>query len=124
MMMTVTDAVLSRRSVRAFLNTPVPLPLIEQILTKASRAASGGNLQPWQIYVVSGEALHSCKARMAQRLAESAEGDLPVEYHVYPQPLKAPYREYRFKNAEDYYGLVGIPRENKAARARFFANNY
>ncbi len=124
MMMTVTDAVASRHSVRAFLNTPVPCPLIEQILTKASRAASGGNLQPWHIYVVSGEALHTFNARMAQRLAESSEGDLPVEYHVYPQPLKAPYRDYRFKNAEDYYGLVGIPREDKAARARFFANNY
>ena len=124
MMMTVTDAVASRHSVRAFLNTPVPSPLIEQILTKASRAASGGNLQPWHIYVVSGEALRTFNARMAQRLAESVEGDLPVEYHVYPQPLKAPYRDYRFKNAEDYYGLVGIPREDKAARARFFANNY
>ena len=40
-MMTVTEAVMSRRSVRAFLDTPIPLPLIEQILTKASRAPSG-----------------------------------------------------------------------------------
>ncbi len=124
MVMTVTEAVESRRSVRAFLETPVPMPLIEAILTKASRAASGGNVQPWQLYVVSGEPLRGFKTRMAQRLTESTEGDLPVEYHVYPQPLKAPYRDYRFKNGEDYYGLVGLPREDKAARARFFANNY
>jgi nitroreductase len=123
-MMTVTEAVMSRRSVRAFLDTPVPLPLIEQILTKASRAASGGNLQPWHVYVVSGDPLRAFNARMSQRLAESTEGDLPPEYHVYPQPLKAPYRDYRFKNGEDYYALAGIPRENKAERARFFANNY
>lgn len=122
--MTVTEAVLSRRSVRAFLNRPVPLPLIEQILTKASRAPSGGNVQPWQIYVISGDALRRFNARMAERLAQSAEGDLPLEYEVYPKPLKAPYRDYRFKNGEDYYGLAGIPRENKAGRARFFANNY
>jgi nitroreductase len=108
--MTVTEAVLSRRSVRAFLDTPVPLPLIEAILTKASRAASGGNVQPWQLYVVTGDALSGFKARMSQRLVESAEGDLPLEYHVYPQPLKAPYRDYRFKNGEDYYALAGIPR--------------
>jgi nitroreductase len=122
--MTVTEAVMSRRSVRAFLDTPVPLPLIEEILAKASRAASGGNLQPWQVYVVSGDALLAFKARMVERLRESAEGDLPLDYHVYPQPLKAPYRDYRFKNGEDYYSLAGIPREDKAARARFFANNY
>src|SRR5580700_7980594 len=83
--MTVTEAVMSRRSVRAFLDTPVPLPLMEQIITKASRAASGGNLQPWQVYVVSGDPLRAFKTRMVERLAESAEGDVPLEYHVYPQ---------------------------------------
>lgn len=122
--MTVTEAVLSRKSIRAFLKTPVPLPLIEQILVKASRAASGGNVQPWQIYVVAGESLRRFRDRMTVRMTESGEGDLPLDYHVYPQPLKAPYRDYRFKNGEDYYGLAGIPREDKAGRARFFANNY
>jgi nitroreductase len=122
--MTVTDAVMSRRSVRAFLKTPVSKPLMEEILTIASRAASGGNVQPWQLYVVSGGSLAAFRVRMAERLRESNEGDLPLDYTVYPQPLKAPYRDYRFKNGEDYYGLAGIPREDKAARARFFANNY
>jgi nitroreductase len=123
-LMTVTEAVASRRSVRAFLKTPVPLPLIETILTKASRAASGGNVQPWHIYVVSGDALARFNARMSTRLAESTEADLPLDYEVYPKPLKAPYRDYRFKNGEDYYGTVGIPRDDKSARARFFARNY
>lgn len=81
-------------------------------------------MQPWQLYVLSGGALHRFRQRMAVRLTETAEGDLPLDYDVYPKPLKAPYRDYRFKNGEDYYGLAGIPREDKAARARFFANNY
>lgn len=122
--MTVSEAVLSRRSVRAFLDTPVPRPLIEEILVKAARAASGGNVQPWQLYVLSGDALQRFRRRMVDRLAESHEADLPLDYDVYPKPLKAPYRDYRFKNAEDYYGLVGIPRADKIGRARFFANNY
>jgi nitroreductase len=122
--MTVSEAVDSRRSVRAFLDKPVPIETIKQILTKASRAPSGGNVQPWRLFVVHGAPLAQFKARMTRRLEESVEGDLPVEYHVYPQPLKAPYRDYRFKNGEDYSGLMGIPRENKIARARLFANNY
>src|SRR5258708_2091463 len=122
--MTVTEAVLSRRSVRAFLDRPVAGEIIREILMKASRAPSGGNVQPWKLYVVSGAPLAEFKAQMTHRLAESTAGDLPLEYNVYPQPLKAPYRDYRFKNGEDYYGLVGIPRENKTARARLFANNY
>ncbi len=122
--MTVSEAVLSRRSVRAFLPTPVPVELISEILRKASRAPSGGNVQPWKIYVVAGDPLAEFKARMQERLAESGEGDVPFEYSVYPQPLKAPYRDYRYKNAEDYYGLMGLAREDKAGRRRFFANNY
>ena len=113
--MTVTEAVLSRRSVRAFLDAEPPFPLLKEILTKASRAASGGNVQPWKLYVVTGEPLRCFKSIMTQRLAESPGGEVPVEYEVYPKPLKAPYRDYRYKNAEDYYGLVGIPREDKAA---------
>lgn len=122
--MTVTEAVLSRRSVRAYLDKPVSLALIREILAKASRAPSGGNVQPWHIYVLSSGSLAQFKAQIAARLAQSPVGDQPAEYDVYPKPLKAPYRDYRYKNAEDYYGLMGIPREDKAARARFFANNY
>jgi nitroreductase len=122
--MTVTEAVVSRRSVRAFLPAPVALPLVEELIAKASRAASGGNLQPWQLYVISGDALARFKTRMAARLTESIEGDLPLEYEVYPKPLKAPYRDYRFQNAVDYSEAVGIAREDKAGRLRLFANNY
>lgn len=123
-MMTVTEAVMSRRSVRAFLDTPVPRSLVEEILTKASRAPSGGNVQPWKLYVVSGEPLREFKTKMAERVRESPDGEFPVEYDVYPKPLKTPYRDYRFKNGEDYYGLAGLLREDKAARRQFFANNY
>src|SRR4051794_2897028 len=117
--MTVSEAVLSRRSVRAFLKTPVSMPLIAGILETASRAPSGGNVQPWQLYVVAGKSLEKFTELMKQSLTEFPQGELPAEYDVYPQPLKAPYRDYRFKNAEDYYGLVGLPREDKAARRRF-----
>ena len=104
--MTVSEAVLSRRSVRAFLDTPVPVEVITEVLKKASWAPSGGNVQPWKIWVLGGEPLGDFKALMEQRLAECPEGELPFDYNVYPHPLKAPYRNYRFKNAEDYYGLM------------------
>src|SRR5262249_1104086 len=122
--MTVSEAVLSRRSVRAFLDTPVPTPLIAEILTKAAWAPSGGNVQPWQLYALPGDALARFKKIAQNRVAECPGGEPPVEYEVYPKPLKAPHRDYRYKNAEDYYGLVGLPRDDKAARRRFFVNNY
>jgi len=51
-------------------------------------------------------------------------GEPPLEYEVYPKSLKPPYRDYRFKNGEDLYGVLGIPRENKFARLNWFSNNF
>ena len=122
--MNVSEAVLGRRSVRAFLDTAVPRALLEEALTKASRAPSGGNLQPWQIYVVSGEPLVELKALVAKRIKQTPMGEPPLEYDVYSKSLKSPYRDYRFKNGEDLYGLLDIPRENKFARLSWFSNNF
>ena len=55
--MNVTEAVASRRSVRQFLDKPVDGALVRQILETAKRAPSGGNLQPWRVWVLGGEAV-------------------------------------------------------------------
>lgn len=126
MALSVTEALNTRLSVRDFLPTPVPADTIRRVLTTASRAPSGGNLQPWHIDVVAGAKLDELKAIMQRRLAEVAAGDkseLP-EYDIYPKELVAPYRDYRFKIGEDMYARLGIPREDKAARLRWFARNY
>ena len=123
---TVTDALNTRLSVRDFLPTPVPADLIRQVLATASRAPSGGNVQPWVIDVVAGAPLDALKAIMQTRLAEVAAGDkreVP-EYDIYPKELVSPHRDYRFKIGEDMYARLGIPREDKPARLRWFARNY
>ena len=51
----VDAAIESRFSARAFLPTPVPRDVIEDILRVASRAPSGTNTQPWKVYVLRGE---------------------------------------------------------------------
>jgi nitroreductase len=53
-MMTVEEAVAGRRSIRAFLPTPVPRELIERVLAIAGRAPSGSNVQPWHVWVLQG----------------------------------------------------------------------
>jgi len=120
---TVSAAVDSRMSVRGFTDQPVDGDLIRKVLPKAARAPSGGNLQPWQLYVVSGDDLQAFKDIMAARVREAPTGEDP-EYSVYPPGLKSPYRDYRFQVGEDMYGLLGIPRDEKAARLGWFARNY
>lgn len=120
---TVTDAVLSRRSVRGYTDQPVDGETIRRILTKAARSPSGGNLQPWKVYVVGGDELKAFRKIMEQRVQDAPTGEDP-EYAVYPKELVSPYRDYRFQVGEDMYSLLGIPREDKAGRMAWFARNY
>ncbi|WP_431272918.1 nitroreductase [Variovorax ureilyticus] len=121
--MHIQEAVASRHSIRAFLPTPVDPQTIRQVLTLAARAPSGGNLQPWHIDVVTGDALAGLRAQMRSNLMEGREPE-PAEYAIYPPHLRSPWRDRRFQVGEAMYARLGIPREDKAARRRWFANNF
>lgn len=119
----VSDALESRLSVRAFTDEPVDPNLIRNIVERAARAPSGGNLQPWHIYVVGGDELDRLREIAAGRVAEAPRGE-PTDYDIYPKELSDPYKARRFQVGEDMYSRLGIPRDDKAARMKWFANNF
>ncbi len=121
--MLVSEAVATRRSVRGFLPTPVDPAVIRRVLERASRAPSGGNLQPWHIDVVAGEPLAELKTLMMTKVQEQPGGE-PTEYDIYPKILTEPHTSYRFQVGEDLYGALGIPRESKRERMMWFARNF
>jgi nitroreductase len=114
----VTNAILSRRSTRAFLPRPVERSVVEEMLGLAARAASGGNLQPWHVDVLGGEPLAGLKA------AALASTRAAMELVVYPSPLPEPFRTRRHRSGEALYESIGIPREDRAARLAQFARNF
>jgi nitroreductase len=116
--MNVSEAVEARVSIRAFSAKPVPGELVKDILVRAARAPSGGNLQPWRVYALAGQPLADFKAVVRA----NAFGETP-EYDVYPPNLWEPFRTRRFQNGEDLYATIGIPREDKPARLRQLARN-
>ena len=120
--MKVSEALGSRMSCRAFLPDPVPEALLRQILAAASRAPSGGNLQPWFVDVLTGAPLAALLERVRVQVPEHPLGH-PSEYPVYPSPLGEPYRTRRHQNGEDLYATIGIPRSDRPARLRQFARN-
>ena len=117
--MDVSEAVDSRKSIRAFLETPVDDLLIKELLEKSSRAASGGNLQPWKIYVINGETMNS----FHKFQSEWTEPETPA-YAIYPENLKEPYKTSRYEVADDMYSLLGIAREDKEERFKQVLKNY
>ena len=117
--MDVTEAVDSRKSIRAFLDKAVDDSLIKELLEKSSRAASGGNLQPWKIYVINGKTMNS----FHKFQSEWTEPETPA-YAIYPENLKEPYKTSRYEVADDMYSLLGIEREDKEARFKQVLKNY
>ncbi len=105
----VDEAIISRRSVRAFLPDLVDDATIRDILTVASRAPSGTNMQPWKVYVVKGEAKQTLSDAILNSgiRAEKAEWD---EYRYYPDQFFEPYLTRRRANGFGLYGALGIGR--------------
>ncbi|GHF21683.1 nitroreductase [Streptomyces morookaense] len=109
--MDVYEAVESRRAVRAFSEEPVPEEVLERVLTAAAQAPSSGNLQPWHIYVVTGEPLADLKRRATARALAGDPGD-EREYPMYPAELAPPYLDRFAAAAAQRYEALGIDRDD------------
>ncbi|WP_317202138.1 nitroreductase [Janthinobacterium sp.] len=122
---TVDAAITSRRSIRAFLPTPVARADLAAILEVAARAPSGTNTQPWKVYVLTG----ARKERLSQRLL-AVHNDAQLarlhseEYAYYPREWTSPFIERRRKVGWDLYALLGLTREDKAGMAAQHGRNY
>ncbi len=119
----VEDAITSRRSIRRFLDTPVPRELISHLLSVAGRAPSGSNIQPWRVYVMDGEK----KAALVNALLASlAEGppDYPREYNYYPLEFPEPYLARRRACGWGLYSALGIERGKNERMAAQHGRNY
>jgi nitroreductase len=121
----VDAAITSRRSIRAFLPTPVAREDVEAILEVAARAPSGTNTQPWKVHVLTGAA----KARLSDRIlavyADPAQNREHVEeYAYYPREWVSPFVDRRRKVGWDLYALLGLTRDNKAGMAAQHGRNY
>jgi nitroreductase len=121
--MNVNEAITSRISTRAFLSTPVGESELRSILEVARWSPSGGNLQPWRVYALSGASMGEFAEALKAATDANPVGDA-TEFPMYPPDLHEPYRTRRFKCGEDMYATINIPREDKAARFGHLARNY
>ena len=121
----VDDAITSRRSIRAFLPTPVPLQTVRDILAVAARAPSGTNTQPWKVHVLTGAAREGLSRRIRQAYDDPAErASHTEEYAYYPVQWQSPYVDRRRKVGWDLYGLLGIGKADKARMHEQHGRNY
>lgn len=123
MTLSVSQAVATRRSIRAFLDTPVDRTVLQDVLEAAQRAPSGGNLQPWNVVALSGAPLSRLQAAIAEALTKGKAGR-SLEYAIYPAGLDGVYEERRVGVGEDMYRALEIARDDKQGRLGQFALNF
>ena len=128
----VVEAIETRRSVRAFTSEVIPEAELREMLAIAARAASGGNVQPWKVYVLGPAKRDELVARVQRRMAVDGLMGEPAEYDIYPQgmekeasPLNKPYMGRRRQLAYQMYNLMGVnKREDRAGRAAAMMRNF
>ena len=121
MTMSAIEAISGRRSVRAFLPDPVEPGIVRQILSAASRAPSGTNIQPWLVHVVSGEA----RDRIAKAgIAAADKGGVAAEYAYLPDDMMEPWLSRRRAIGYALFEKYGIARDDYPARKAAMLRNY
>jgi len=121
----VDAALISRRSVRAFLPTPVPRATLEDILSVAARSASGTSIQPGRVYVLTGARKEALSARVIAAF-DDPQADLQYrsEFPIYPGEWVSPFIDRRRKVGWDLYGLLGIGKGDRERTHRQHARNF
>jgi nitroreductase len=122
--MDVFEAVDSRIACRAFLDKPVHLDIVRELIVRAQRAASGGNLQSWHVYALANEPLAQFKRIVAARIAKEDPRHMKSEYPIYPDPMFGAYKERREAHGVQLYGSLGIDQTDGPARLAQFKKNF
>lgn len=120
--MNIIEALCRRKSVRAFLNKPVPKEKIIKLLQAARHAPSGTNAQPWQVAVVTGK--KKTELTDAMEAAFMKDGIGTMDYTYYPLEWHEPYKKRRVLCGAQLYSALNIERRDKAGRLKQWVANY
>jgi len=121
--MSVTEALETRMTCRAFRDTPVSGDTVRSILSTAARAPSSGNLQPWRVWALTGDPLLKLEQHIVAKIAAGQLAEPPAEYLLYPENLEEPYLSRRAKAGEDMYRAIGIERNDPSGWIEQFKRN-
>lgn len=118
-------AIVTRRSTRAFLPRPVDIATVHAILDVARFAATGVNIQPWRVHVVTG----SMRDRICAAIKTIDDDPARAQAHsdewaYYPDQWVSPYIDRRREIGWKLYGLLGIEKGNKPRMHAQHGRNY
>ncbi|WP_231745199.1 MULTISPECIES: nitroreductase [Microbulbifer] len=119
--MSLETAIKERRSVRGFLDQPVPQAVLESVFSLAQHAPSNCNIQPWKVWIASG----ALKNHLREQLVEKVVSGVPFNAdYEYPGKFDGDYRRRQVECAVELYSNMGIARDDKEGRMRASLRNF
>jgi nitroreductase len=122
--MDVFEAINSRIACRQFIDRPVDLDIVRELIDGAARAASSLNLQPWNVYAVTGGPLRQIVRQVAEAIAHRDWRTFETEYPECPAELWEPYLTRRADFGSQLYSALGINREDAKGRLEQIKRNF
>ena len=120
--MNIKEAIEKRFSVRAFTKEVPDIETIKAILKTAGTAPSGGNIQPWKVYVLSENAKKELSNKTLYNFDNGVQED--IEYDIYPKPLADEYKKRRYECGADMYNALAIGKDDLDSRFKQIRENY
>ena len=122
-MISVNEAIRSRKSVRSYLKKSVSIKLIKEILYNASFSPSGSNTQPWNVHVLTGNKLKDFTIKSKKEFLKNSD-ILTLERLNYMKKYREPYKTRRRKVGWDLYQILDIKKGDYEKTKNFHAQNY
>ena len=120
--MNIKEAIEKRFSVRAFTKEVPDMETIKAILKTAGTAPSGGNIQPWKVYVLKENAKNELSKKTLYNFDNGVQED--IEYDIYPKPLADEYKKRRYECGADMYNALAIGKDDLDSRFKQIRENY
>ena len=120
--MNIKEAIEKRFSVRAFTKEVPDIETIKAILKTAGTAPSGGNIQPWKVYVLTENAKNELSKKTLYNFDNGVQED--IEYDIYPKPLADKYKKRRYECGADMYNALAIGKDDLDSRFKQIRENY
>tara|TARA_X000000368_G_scaffold239269_1_gene188905 strand:+ start:1386 stop:2051 length:666 start_codon:yes stop_codon:yes gene_type:complete len=120
--MNIKEAIEKRFSVRAFTKEVPDIETIKAILKTAGTAPSGGNIQPWKVYVLTENAINELSKKTLYNFDNGVQED--IEYDIYPKPLADEYKKRRYECGADMYNALAIGKDDLDSRFKQIRENY
>ncbi|MFL0670373.1 MAG: nitroreductase [Erythrobacter sp.] len=110
---TYAEVVMGRRSIRGYLDKPVPRALIEEILGLAMRSPSSMNTQPYHFHVITGAPLDRIRKGNTERILA---GEPDSREFRRGEAFAGVHRDRQVGCAIQLFEAMGIARDDKEAR--------